>query len=30
VPSGAVVFAHLAPAVVVGVGAHIEDQSILH
>jgi len=25
VPSGASVFAHLAPAVVVGVGAHIED-----
>ena len=25
-PSGAAVFAHLAPAVVVGVGAHVEDQ----
>jgi hypothetical protein len=26
VPSGAAVFAYLAPAVVVGVGAHVEDQ----
>ena len=30
VPSGAAVFAHLAPAVVVGVGAYVKDQSILH
>ena len=30
VPSGAVLFAYLAPAVVVGVSAHVEDQSILH
>jgi hypothetical protein len=30
VPSGAAVFAHLAPSVAIGVGAHIEDQSILH
>jgi hypothetical protein len=26
VPSGAAVFAYLAPAVVVGIGAHVEDQ----
>ena len=30
VPSGAAVFAHLAPVGVVGVSAHVEDQSILH
>ena len=29
-PSGAAVFPDRAPAVVVGVGAHVEDQSILH
>ena len=30
VPSEAAVFAYLAPSVAIGVGANIEDQSILH